>query len=175
MTTISKDEISTTAMLSGITLAIAFGTVVWSLTKLSSSHKDSLNTANTGTKDSKAIETNVMTTNSTITTTTSGMIGLGQQHSAAALPQNKGCVYLDYNATTPIYPEVSAAILPFITLCFGNPSSPHVYAKPCRDAIALARKHVGQLVNTAAKNNNSKNCYHRNRTSSNIGIFGTFK
>jgi hypothetical protein len=117
MTTISKDEISTTAMLSGMTLVIAFGTVVWSLTRLSSSHKDALNTANTKTKDFKAIKTNVMTTNSTTTnstttttttctTTTSGVIGLGQQHSAAALPQNEGCVYLDYNATTPIYPEV---------------------------------------------------------------------
>jgi hypothetical protein len=163
MTTISKDEISTNAIFSGMTLVIALGTVVWSITKLSESREDVQNTANTDTKDSKATmsnETKVMTTSTTRTikttttssTTTSSTTALGQQHSAAALPQNKGCVYLDYNATTPIYPEVSTAILPFITTCFGNPSSPHVYAKPCREAVALARKHVGQLVNAPAKN-----------------------
>jgi len=36
-------------------------------------------------------------------------------------------VYLDYNATTPIAPEVVQEMLPYITEHFGNPSSGHVY------------------------------------------------
>lgn len=146
MTTISKDEISTTVMLSGITIAVVVGSAVWSLTKSKNSCKENLITATTGAKDSESLVTSVTKVKSI-----SDPIGLGQQHPAAALSQNEGCVYLDYNATTPIYPEVSSAILPFITTCFGNPSSPHVYSKPCREAVAKARKHVGLLVNATAK------------------------
>ena len=36
-------------------------------------------------------------------------------------------VYLDYNATTPIDPQVAEAMLPFIHEHFGNPSSSHVF------------------------------------------------
>ena len=32
-------------------------------------------------------------------------------------------IYLDYNATTPVAPEVVDAILPFLRTDFGNPSS----------------------------------------------------
>ena len=46
-----------------------------------------------------------------------------------ALPHltETGCLYLDYNATTPVFPEVADEILPFITTHFGNPSSTHAY------------------------------------------------
>lgn len=40
------------------------------------------------------------------------------------------CVYLDYNATTPIWPEVSRAMAPFLHEHFGNPSSGHAFATP---------------------------------------------
>ena len=43
------------------------------------------------------------------------------------------CVYLDYNATTPIWPEVASAMAPFLFEHFGNPSSGHAFATPCRD------------------------------------------
>jgi hypothetical protein len=33
------------------------------------------------------------------------------------------------------YITINTAIIPFITVCFGNPSSPHIYAKSCREAI----------------------------------------
>ncbi len=59
----------------------------------------------------------------------------------------KNCVYLDYNATTPIFPEVAEVMMPFVHTSFGNPSSPHVYGKPCRDAINVAREHVAALMN----------------------------
>lgn len=38
-------------------------------------------------------------------------------------------IYLDYNATTPIDPEVAKAMWPYMTQYFGNPSSNHVYGK----------------------------------------------
>jgi cysteine desulfurase len=57
------------------------------------------------------------------------------------------CVYLDYNASTPVFPEVGEAMLPFITTCFGNPSSGHPYARPCREAVAEGRRLVAELIN----------------------------
>ena len=42
-------------------------------------------------------------------------------------------IYLDYNATTPVDPEVAKAMWPFMTQYFGNPSSGHVYGKRLRE------------------------------------------
>ncbi|HHX45680.1 MAG TPA: cysteine desulfurase NifS, partial [Chloroflexi bacterium] len=44
-------------------------------------------------------------------------------------------VYLDYNATTPIAPEVAEAIRPCLGPLFGNPSSPHLYGIEARRAV----------------------------------------
>jgi hypothetical protein len=49
------------------------------------------------------------------------------------------CIYLDYNATTPIFPEVYQSMIPFLTYNFGNPSSSHSYAIPSRLALQNAR------------------------------------
>ena len=49
------------------------------------------------------------------------------------------CIYLDYNATTPIFPEVYQSMIPFLTYNFGNPSSSHSYAIPSRSALQNAR------------------------------------
>jgi cysteine desulfurase len=59
---------------------------------------------------------------------------------------DRGCVYLDYNATTPIWPEVAAEMAPFLFEHFGNPSSGHAFATPCRDAVALARRRVAAML-----------------------------
>jgi len=61
----------------------------------------------------------------------------------------KGCIYLDYNATTPVYPEVATKIAPFISSCFGNPSSSHIFSDPAKLAVRNARSLVGNLINTA--------------------------
>lgn len=56
-------------------------------------------------------------------------------------------IYLDYNATTPVAPEVVAAMLPYLAEHFGNPSSSHVYGITARQAVADARASVAALIN----------------------------
>ncbi len=57
-----------------------------------------------------------------------------------------GPIYLDYNATTPVDPAVVDAMLPYISIYFGNPSSSHAYAQAPRQAIATAREQVATLL-----------------------------
>ena len=40
--------------------------------------------------------------------------------------ENKNIIYLDYNATTYIHPEVVKVMQPYLTKYFGNPSSSHI-------------------------------------------------
>lgn len=63
------------------------------------------------------------------------------------LPHLGDCLYLDYNATTPIFPEVAAAMAPFTYECFGNPSSGHAYGGRAAAAVADARAAVARMVN----------------------------
>jgi len=55
-------------------------------------------------------------------------------------------IYFDYNATTPIAPEVLAAMLPYLNEHFGNPSSSHPYGIKARQAVARAREAVAALI-----------------------------
>jgi cysteine desulfurase len=57
-----------------------------------------------------------------------------------------GPIYLDYNATTPVDPVVVVAMLPYLSLHFGNPSSTHSYGRAAHLALDLARKQVAQLL-----------------------------
>ena len=59
-------------------------------------------------------------------------------------------IYLDYNATTPVAPEVAAAMRPWIEEQFGNPSSSHVYGQRARTAVAQARESVAALIGAQA-------------------------
>lgn len=60
-------------------------------------------------------------------------------------------VYIDYNATTPVAPEVQAAIQPWLEEHFGNASSAHAYGQRPRQAIALARQEAAALIGAADK------------------------
>src|SRR5438270_3089353 len=62
----------------------------------------------------------------------------------------KGPIYLDYNATTPVDPIVVEAMLPYLSTHFGNPSSTHHYGHVTRQAIEAARKQVAQLLGCTA-------------------------
>ncbi|MFI9585999.1 cysteine desulfurase family protein [Streptomyces sp. NPDC052236] len=57
-----------------------------------------------------------------------------------------GPVYLDYNATTPVDPRVTEAMLPYLTDFFGNPSSSHPFSQEPRRALAAARAQVAGLI-----------------------------
>ena len=59
-------------------------------------------------------------------------------------------IYLDHNATTPIAPEVLAAMLPYLTEEFGNASSIHAYGQNARGAVEQARSSVAALVGARA-------------------------
>jgi cysteine desulfurase len=58
-------------------------------------------------------------------------------------------IYLDYNATTPIAPEVAEAMRPFLTAGWGNPSSDHSYGREARAAVQTARAQTAQLLGCA--------------------------
>lgn len=55
-------------------------------------------------------------------------------------------IYLDYNATTPIDPEVVEAMLPYLHHHFGNPSSSHAYGITASEAVVSARLQVAGLL-----------------------------
>jgi cysteine desulfurase len=55
-------------------------------------------------------------------------------------------VYLDYNATTPVLPEVVDAMLPFLREHFGNPSSNHRYGRVAHEAVERSRSQVAALL-----------------------------
>ena len=56
-------------------------------------------------------------------------------------------IYLDYNATTPIDPEVAEAMRPYLFERFGNPSSSHWYGVQAKEAVEKARDQVANLLN----------------------------
>jgi cysteine desulfurase len=58
-------------------------------------------------------------------------------------------IYLDHHATTPIAPEVLAAMMPFLTEHFGNPGSPHGYGWVADAAIKTARATIAQAINAS--------------------------
>lgn len=55
-------------------------------------------------------------------------------------------IYLDHNATTPVAPEVFAAMAPWLQEHFGNPSSSHAFGRRAAQAVALAREQVAGLI-----------------------------
>jgi cysteine desulfurase len=56
------------------------------------------------------------------------------------------CIYLDNNATTKVDDEVLAAMLPYLTLYYGNPSSMHTFGGQVGRAVREARKQVASLL-----------------------------
>ena len=55
-------------------------------------------------------------------------------------------VYLDYNATTPVEPEVLDAMLPYFSGEFGNAASIHSPGQRARAAVETAREQVAALI-----------------------------
>jgi cysteine desulfurase len=55
-------------------------------------------------------------------------------------------VYLDHNASTPVHPEVVAAMLPYFGERFGNPSSVHGFGREAREGLETAREQVAHFL-----------------------------
>jgi cysteine desulfurase len=55
-------------------------------------------------------------------------------------------IYLDYNASTPIAPEVAAAMREAMEVGFGNPSSSHWAGTPARHLVETARAQMADLL-----------------------------
>jgi cysteine desulfurase len=51
-------------------------------------------------------------------------------------------VYLDHAATTPLHPDVLAAMMPYLTSSYGNPSATYAMGRAANDAVTRARKSV---------------------------------
>lgn len=55
-------------------------------------------------------------------------------------------IYFDNNATTRVAPEVFAAMQPFLTEFYGNPSSAYSFGRETRKPIDAARRQVAELL-----------------------------
>jgi cysteine desulfurase len=55
-------------------------------------------------------------------------------------------IYLDYSATTPVRPEVLAAMLPYFTEKFANPSSVHAAGLEANQGVGQARRTLARIV-----------------------------
>ncbi|KAM4836116.1 selenocysteine lyase [Thomomys bottae] len=59
-------------------------------------------------------------------------------------PERK--VYMDYNATTPLEPEVIQAVTEAMQEAWGNPSSPYIAGRKAKDIINGAREALASMI-----------------------------
>jgi cysteine desulfurase len=67
-----------------------------------------------------------------------------EEHAMAS--ESTDLIYLDFNATTPVLPEVLEVMLPYLRDDFGNPSSDHPKGTRARDGVEAARRQVASLI-----------------------------
>jgi cysteine desulfurase len=64
----------------------------------------------------------------------------------------KKTIFLDFQSTTPLDPRVLDAMLPYMTLHFGNPhSKSHEYGWDAEKAVEIAREQVATLIGADSK------------------------
>src|SRR5262249_52478617 len=68
----------------------------------------------------------------------------GLAHGRALMTPRR--IYLDYNASTPIDPAVSAVMKPFLADHYGNPSSGHWASTGAKAAVETARSQVAAVL-----------------------------
>ncbi|XP_060007682.1 selenocysteine lyase isoform X3 [Lagenorhynchus albirostris] len=74
---------------------------------------------------------------------------LGLQGSPASLRRKVGVsrkVYMDYNATTPLEPEVIQAMTEAMQEAWGNPSSPYAAGRKAKEIINAARENLAKMM-----------------------------
>ena len=62
---------------------------------------------------------------------------------------DEAALYFDANATTPVHPEVLAAMRPFLEKDFGNPASVHGWGQRAKNALDEARLAVASFLGCA--------------------------
>jgi len=78
-------------------------------------------------------------------------------------------VYLDHAATTPVRPEVQAAMAPFADAIFGNPSSQHRWGREASAALENARAEAAEVLGVK----NGEVCFVRGGTEGdNLAVCG---
>ena len=60
-------------------------------------------------------------------------------------------IYLDHNATTPVAPEVFAAMEPYLREEWGNPSSSYRFGSKLKAALETAREQVAELIGASPR------------------------
>ncbi len=74
------------------------------------------------------------------------------QDNLCSISKNGRPIYLDYQATTPLYPQVLDAMIPFFTEKFGNPHSQgHCYGWETEEAVEAARGRIAALIGASSK------------------------
>ncbi len=82
-------------------------------------------------------------------------------------------IYVDNNATTPVAPEVVAAMTPYLQEIFFNPSSAYEASRGAQTAVAEARRQVADFLNAGhAKQILFTSCATE---SNNTALFGAVK
>ena len=57
-------------------------------------------------------------------------------------------IYLDYQATTPVDPQILKKMMPYFNENFGNPhSNNHDYGRKAAEAVEEARENIASLIN----------------------------
>src|SRR2546421_2859271 len=60
-------------------------------------------------------------------------------------------IYLDHAATTPVHPNVVAAMLPYFSEAFGNPSSIYLRGRQALEAVQRARETIASLLGASPR------------------------
>lgn len=60
-------------------------------------------------------------------------------------------IYLDFNASTPVAPEVAGAMRPLLETHYGNPSSIHWAGRPAHAAVDAARRQIAALLGSSSE------------------------
>lgn len=63
---------------------------------------------------------------------------------------NHPTIYADHAATTPLAPEVLAAMMPYLTEYYGNASSPHTMGQASQIAVDRARDDVAIVLGASS-------------------------
>ncbi|XP_074767858.1 selenocysteine lyase isoform X3 [Athene noctua] len=73
-------------------------------------------------------------------------MGAGTEPAEAQPDAAEGRIYLDYNATTPLAPEVAQAVWDAMRQAWGNPSSSHPAGRKAKELIGSARESLARMV-----------------------------